>query len=175
MRRADRPSFPASAIPSDFGERVAAERRRLGWLQDRLAAEAGLRRETIVRIETGARRPASDTVFRLEDAMDLEPGELVPGWPEWKPIGSPTHGARSRERRRELDLSISVVASKAGVSIATLSRFEREVGATPSLARSEMVEGMVEVIAVTNADFSHALGFAGVDEHNEYCRGATSS
>lgn len=127
-------SFPPSAVPGDFGETLAARRTELGWSQARLARRTGLRRETIVRLERGRRSPNADTVFRLQAALNLEPGDLVPAWPEWSPIGLPTYGARTRQRRRELGLSLETVAAAIGVSAASLSRFERELGADRAFA-----------------------------------------
>lgn len=161
--------FPVSAIPASLGDMVAAERANMGWTQQRLADEAGLQRHTVMRLEAG-RRPVADTVFRLEAALDLEPGTLVPGWPEWKPIGSLSLGSRSRERRRELGLSVTEVAADAGVGIATLSRFERELGAVHSLARYEWTEGLPEAVGIARAEYSSALGFTSTDEHEGYCR-----
>ena len=162
-------AFPMSAIPVGLGATIAKERALLNWTQQRLADEAGLKRETIVRLEAGARRPSGDTVFRLEVALDLEPGTLVPKWPEWRPIGSMTHGARSRERRRELGLSLVSVAKAAGVSVATLSRFERETHVCQSIATYNRVEGMSEVVGLKKKRFARALGFASVAEHERYC------
>lgn len=173
MNRISALDFPSSAISAKFGGVLAKERRLLRWTQQRLADEAGLTRETIVRLEKGKgrgrRKPTGDTVFRLEAALDLEPGTLVRDWPEWKPIGAKTHGARSRERRRELDIPITIVAEKAGVCIATLSRFEREFGTCPTLSVVEFEEGMPVVVGLKSVEYANALGFANVEEHERYC------
>lgn len=161
--------FPTSSVPCDFGAALATFRKARGWSQQRLAERASLERATIIRLEAGRRRPTADTVFRLEAALDLEPGEMVPAWPEWSPIGSSSLGARSRARRRELGLSLVQVAHAAGVSAAMLSRFERETGRTPALrrvatgnasARDELVSDRLAI----------ALGFANRVAHERYCR-----
>lgn len=125
--------FPTSAVPVAFGYALARRRLARGWTQAKLAEQAGLARETVARLEADRRPPVADTVFRLEAALDLLPGELVPAWPEWAPLGLATWGARSRERRRALGLPLAGVALAVGVSVATLSRFEREVGRSSTL------------------------------------------
>jgi transcriptional regulator with XRE-family HTH domain len=173
MERISALDFPSAAVPATFGEVIAKERRLLGWTQQQLAEKSGLTRETIARLEKGAgkRKPTGDTVFRLESALDLEPGTLVPGWPEWKPIGTMTFGSRSRERRRALNIPITIAAKAAGVSMATLSRFEREFGACPTLSVVEFEEGMPVVIGLRSVQYATALGFASIDEHERYCMG----
>jgi transcriptional regulator with XRE-family HTH domain len=171
MRHLSALDFRSSAISANFGKVLARERLLEGLTQKQLADEAGLTRETIVRLETGCRRPTSETVFRLEAALYLTPGTLVPDWPEWKPIGSMTHGARSRERRRALKISITVVAKAADVSIATLSRFEREFGACPTLSVIGFDQGMPFVVGLRNIGYAKALGFVSVEEHERYCAG----
>lgn len=171
MRYLSALDFHPSAISAKFGKVLAKERRLEGMTQKQLADVIGMKRETVVRLETGRRRPTADTVFRLEDALNLVPGTLVPGWPEWKPIGTMTPGARSRERRRALGISITVVARAAGVSIATLSRFEREFGACPSLSVVGFDQGMPFVVGLRSIGYARALGFASVEEHERYCDG----
>ena len=157
--------FPLSSVPKDFGRSLRSARLARRWTQARLAKAAGLKRETIARLECGVRRPAADTVFRLEAALDLD-GELVPAWPEWKPIGLPSMGARSRERRRGLGLSLAEVAEVAGVSVSTLSRFEREFqwNATGLLDASGDGPPSAEAIGL-----SRALGFNSAFEHAAWC------
>jgi len=165
--------FPRAAIPDGIGSAVFNARRERGWTQQRLADKAGLQRETIVRLENGDRMPAGDTIFRLEAALGPLPGGLVPAWPEWSPVGTAVPGPRSRERRRALGLSISEVAAAAGVSPATICRFELEIGSSPSLTRSQIRDGMIEILALTNVGFADVLGFADPAEHFSYClRGA---
>lgn len=147
---------------------MAGGRAARGWSQGKLATRAGLARETVARLEAGGRPPIADTVFRLEAALDLLPGELVPAWPEWAPISLATWGARSRERRRALGLGLAEVAAAAGVSDSTLSRFEREIGRSTLL---ETVAGDMGGGPVTlpRASFSHALGFADPAAHAAFC------
>jgi transcriptional regulator with XRE-family HTH domain len=171
MRHLSALDFHPSAISAEFGEVLARQRRLEGMTQKQLAEEAGLTRETVARLESNRRRPTAETVFRLEAALNLIPGTLVPCWPEWKPIGTMTPGARSRERRRAMGISIVVVAEAAGVSIATLSRFEREFGACPTLSVIGFDQGMPFVAGLRSIGYAKALGFVCIEEHERYCDG----
>ena len=163
-------SFPSSVIPGGFGAAIAAERLRRRWSQTELATRAGLARETIVRLEAGRRPPLPDTVFRLQAVLDLMPGELVPDWPEWAPVGSATWGARSRERRRSLGLSLSDVAGALGVSVATLSRFECEVG-SPSVLMEPVSSSAGDEVLVPSKALALALGFSDWSAYKIFCLG----
>lgn len=127
-------------------------------------------RETVSRLEAGRRPPNADTVFRLEAALDLMPRSLVPAWPEWAPIGTSAFGAASRRRRRELGLSLGQVARLAGLSAATLSRFEREETPTPSLISYGEWDTEREYPSLTSDALAAALGFSNVGEHERWCR-----
>lgn len=165
------PRFPVADVPAKFGERLRAERDARRWTQARLATKAGLKREAVSRLERGERSPRSDTVFRLEHALDLNPGTLVPSWAEWSPTVSTAQGPASRRRRRELKLSIDRVAAAAGVSPATLSRFERQERATPSLLAVKRTELDTEFATLINDKLARALGFADASEHDDWCSG----
>lgn len=159
-------TFRSEMIPDDFGVTLASARSARGWTQGRLARACGVRRETISRLEAGRRRPTADVVFRLQAALDLEPGELVPTWPEWSPVGLPTQSARTRDRRRERRIPLRDAAAAAGVSIATLSRFERGVGPVP---RKLDIDDPDPPEAAKLA-LAQLLGFADVAEYARHCR-----
>lgn len=168
-------SFPLCSVPEGFGTALRDARKARGWTQARLAEAAGIKRETVAQLEAQRllppaatrRRPAADTVFRLQAALDLMPGELVEAWPEWSPIGSSSRGARSRARRRELGLSLTEVASAAGISAATLSRFERDIrwetksllDAGPGAAPTSAAEAL-----------ARALRFSDAKAHANWCK-----
>ena len=154
--------FPVAALPADLGRRVAAARRARRWNQDRLARRAGVSRAAIVRVERGGGVRA-DTVLRIAAALDLEVRELAPAWPEWDVLG-PGHGVRTRARRRALGLSLAEVAAAAGVSEATLSRYERGVGASPTL----LARAGDDHVAASDA-LARALGFADAGAHERFC------
>ena len=79
---------------------------------------------TIQRLENGT--PVSaDKILRVERALGLAGGTLVPDWNIQASFGSNTIGPRLRERRRELRLTLKDVVDGTGLSVATLSRLER--------------------------------------------------
>jgi hypothetical protein len=113
--------------------------------------------------------PLADTVFRLENALSLEAGTLVPAWPEWAPLGSSSYGAASRRRRLQLGLTLEAVAKNAGISPATVSRFEREEHAPPSLVRVERTGLDTEYQFLVSLTYARALGFKSLSEHEHWC------
>lgn len=153
------PRFPVAAVGADFKKNLLRERKARRWSQARLASKAGLSRGTITRLERGERLPLAETVFRLEAALDLQPSTLVPAWPEWAPIGSKAIGASARRRRKELGLTLDEVAIKAGISPATLSRFEREETTTPSLVLNERTAFGGQFTSLHSKGLAKALGF----------------
>lgn len=152
-----RPLFPVTAVPDGFGGMLRDARVARRWSQERLALRSGLDRRTVGRLERGA-PPTADSVFRLAHALELDPWELVPGWPEWHQVDVPGVGPRTRKRRRELGLSLAAVAAAAGVSDATLSRRERGVSG------DDWPDALLSRLAV-------ALGFADADAYRRYCSG----
>ncbi|WP_082737825.1 MULTISPECIES: helix-turn-helix domain-containing protein [unclassified Sphingomonas] len=93
----------------------------------------------------------------------------MPGWLGWAPLNDTNLGPASRRRRRQLKLSLSVVASKAGVSPATLSRFEREDGTTPSLVRTELTELETQFQFPVRKELATALGFDSLEAYTGWC------
>lgn len=60
-----------------FGRRVRELRTARGWTQDSLAEKAGLDRTYIGGIERGERNVALLNIFRLADALGVEPQCLL--------------------------------------------------------------------------------------------------
>jgi len=142
-RRAPRTRlFPGLvALHSDLGDRLRQARNGpkgegIGHKQEMLAHAAGISRSTLPRIENGHVVPRMDTLERLMAALDVandvvgEPGLTGAGQlmspRSIKDAKDADLGARLREQRRLLRLSIAEVAvAAAGVSAAQLSRVER--------------------------------------------------
>lgn len=154
---------PRRAVPADLGDRVREEREVLGWSQATLAAQAGVSRRTIMRLEAGSHRPGADLVAALARVFNIV--KLVPGWGEPSDPGLPCYGPRVRRARRVAGLTLAEVAAAANVGVATLSRFEREVGETPSLAGPWGTPGE----GVTSDALALALGFVDAEALNEWC------
>lgn len=169
-----RHTFPASVLPRDIGEKILRLRQSRGWSQAKLSIESGVPRETIVRIEKGTRQPLADTVLGLLAVLlieqdDVELNDVVPAWPEADAGQIVGHGPRSRARRRQLNLSAAVVAVDAGVSEATLTRFERNAGPTPLILKEVRTpHGDIDGV-LTNSALACALGFADLDDHEAFC------
>lgn len=140
-RTSRRRLFPGVvALYGDLGERLRKARKgpkgsAVGHKQEALAQAAGISRSTLSRIEKGQVIPRMDTLDRIMAALDItiavvgEPGPLGDGQ-LLSPNSARTTkdadlGARLREERRLLRLSIAQVAAAAGISAAQLSRIER--------------------------------------------------
>lgn len=62
----------AQPIKGMGNDLVREGRRRVGWTQQRLAAEAGTTQSAIARLESGVTSPAFDDVIRLLRVMGLD-------------------------------------------------------------------------------------------------------
>lgn len=153
---------PRSLVPAGIGVTVRERRLALGWSQDRLAGEVFVSRRTIVRLEAGSHRPGVDLVQSLEEALDV--AGLVPGWKEATTADAPSLGPRCRLARLVGRLTQAEVARAAGIGVATLSRFERELGDTPLL-----LSGWDEAPRFENVAYAHALGFEDASELLAFC------
>lgn len=137
------------------GRRLRQARRERGWTQARLAEKAGVARETIYRIERG-RMPFGDTAMRLCEVLGFDRAKLSLDQPETDAIYSHPSDAYLRDRRRELGLTLKKVAAAAGISVATLSRFERNKG-----SRLASIPHMADVpgVQLANDALAHVLQF----------------
>lgn len=62
-----------------FGQNVRTTRQSLGWTQEQLALECGLKRTYLVEIEGGKRNPTLKVVERLAAALGVEAASLLEG------------------------------------------------------------------------------------------------
>ena len=60
-----------------FGERLIELRKTKGWSQERLALESGLARSYVGGIERGQRNLALLNIYRLAEALEVEPSALL--------------------------------------------------------------------------------------------------
>lgn len=107
---------------------------------------------------------AADTLLRLADAMSLDVTALVPAWPEGAAIGAAGHGFRTRERRRALGISLARLAAAAGVSEATMSRFERGLSSGRSVLSGDPADPSSACLRLASA-----LGFGSFEEYDRHC------
>lgn len=123
--------FPRDAVPHDIGDEVKKGRKARRMSQERLALKTGVTRWAIMRLEAGCHVPGSPLVHALERVLGLGEGGLVPGWKDAAPHDAPARGPRARRARTALGYTLAQIARASGVSVATISRFERECGDTP--------------------------------------------
>ena len=163
-----RTKYPCSAIPDGISARIARERLDAGLSQAELGRLSGLTRETIYRVENG-RTPSSRAVFAVQKVLDLEYEPLVKQWPQPADPDFPCFGARVRRRRRELGLSLEAVADAAGISAATLSRFETEQ-AHPRDIVDVVIDAKGDLIMSVRSDaLARCLGFRNAADLTGYC------
>ena len=102
-----------------------------GLSQQGLADIAGIRRESLSRIENGHRWPSYDALYRIMDVLDLEWHELAHKGPSERParLYAPDRrqdlGSALRAGRQKEELTLGELARKTGLSVSQLSRIER--------------------------------------------------
>ena len=159
---------PRGRGPGCIGSQLRAWRVEQAMSQSDLASVAGLSRKTIQRIENGW-PPSADTVLRIECALDLPEQSIAPKWDLPPGPSDSDYGSRVRARRRALGLSLEETAAAAGVSAATLSRFERGVS-TPRRWFAEWTDEVGRTRdAIIVQPLAEVLGFRDVRELHEFC------
>jgi transcriptional regulator with XRE-family HTH domain len=67
-----------STVTARFGWNLRIARQRAGLTQRQLAARLGMEFKCDISVwETGKQRPRIDTIVRLAEALEIEPGELL--------------------------------------------------------------------------------------------------
>lgn len=116
---------------SNFYERLAVERKRLGLNQEDFGALAGISKFTQLNYEKGTRKPDSDYLAALGSAgVDIP--FLLTGTRSFDPSVRPaglepageTIAQRLQQERRRLDLTIGQLSEKSGVDRLALLKFE---------------------------------------------------
>ncbi|QXQ07288.1 helix-turn-helix domain-containing protein [Sphingosinicellaceae bacterium] len=159
--------FPRSAVPPGIGSHVRRERVARKLSQDGLARLAGLRRETVCRIEAG-RPPSSHALFAIEWALGLDSPHFVKDWKDPASPDEPSLGPRVRARRRKLGLSLQDLAAVSGVVASTISRFERELVSCAKIVTEDTDEHGLHRARILKPDLAKALGCS-VAELQAYC------
>jgi transcriptional regulator with XRE-family HTH domain len=72
----------AGALYAALGSRIRAEREAVGVTQEGLARATHLSRSSIANIERGSQAVTLHGLFRLAQALDRTPCELLPGMPD---------------------------------------------------------------------------------------------
>ncbi len=73
---------PPPDVKKLLGERVRELRHRLGISQEELADRAFLDRTYVSSLERGHRNVALENLCRLAGALQVDPGELIAGFPD---------------------------------------------------------------------------------------------
>jgi len=112
-----------AARPDDLHRKVTAARETRGLSKAELAASASVSVRTVQRLERGEGASA-DRILRIERALGLDRGTLVPGWDTRASVLSDAMGPRVRELRRSFGHTSKDMAEAMEMSVSTLSRLE---------------------------------------------------
>ena len=78
---------------STVGERIRQHRQKLGYTQERLAAEATISKGFLSEVETGTRNPSAEYLLRIANALGVSLDYLMKGGAE-PPANSPPQRVR---------------------------------------------------------------------------------
>ena len=82
------------ALAANFGRLVATHRRRVGWSQEKLAAEADISEGMVAKIETGVTGARFPMIVRIAQALEVDPIELF--------YSQMPRGSLNQGKRREI-------------------------------------------------------------------------
>lgn len=66
-------------VAEQFGRNLFMARRRASLSQEQLGKQAGLHRTEIGLLERGLRVPRLDTIVKVADGLEVQPGALLAG------------------------------------------------------------------------------------------------
>ena len=66
------------SIYAAIGERIKARRRTLGFTQEQLAPRLGISRASLANMETGRQTVLVHQLYRLAEALEMSPSDLLP-------------------------------------------------------------------------------------------------
>ena len=138
-----------SSVSADFGTQVHIARKARKLKQAALAADVGICRETLLRIEKGQQGVRLRVLYALAEHLELELETVLDRGPPACPslifeegrrgdMGVKI-GANLHDRRIAQELSLRVLATRLGISAAQLSRLER--GQSPNSRHLSEVTG----------------------------------
>ncbi len=114
---------PRAARPDDLHQQVSSTRKGQDLSKATLATRADVSLRTVQRLEQG-KAVSADKILRIEQALGLGRGTLVPGWDTRATVLSDAIGPRVRELRRSHGHTLRELASMLRTSVSTLSRIE---------------------------------------------------
>ncbi|MEL7685491.1 helix-turn-helix domain-containing protein [Citromicrobium bathyomarinum] len=169
------PRFSRNDLDDEVGDRILRRRNELGFSRVELAKKSGIAPRTLARIERSAQYPTEKTLRRLAKALGTPLGALAPGWKsddlEKLITGIEHTGIGLRKLRLERGLTQEDLAAAAGVSIGTISRFERGLHGEGALAFKQSSEdtSLTVRLILKSKELAERLGFPSPEALSQAC------
>lgn len=168
------PRFARRSLDKSVGGRVRKHRKAAGVGRDDLAGEADIAPHTLARIERGDQLPSEETLRRIGDVLNVSVGLLAPAWAtddlERIVTGTEHLGVGLRQIRVSRSVTLAEAAGAAGVSVSTISRFERGLHGEGRLAKLCRAEGrMSERLTFVSDGLAKLLGYRSATELTNAC------
>lgn len=172
--------FQRRDLPADLGKNLRAVRVKQKRSRQGVAKTARIAPLTLARIERGDQSPTPATLERVCGALGIDVWAVARQWSR-DSAATPTDpevspGLGLRALRRERELTLTELAARSGVSMSTLSRFERAITVSRRLtARAAPGVGAQERdVAIDSLRLAQAFGFQTVAELRAACIEAAS-
>lgn len=176
MNREGYARFSRSALPDDIGRRIRHMRTNAGWTRTKLARSSKISYRTVVRIESGKQKPTEQTLRRIATAFAKDIDDLCPNWlnDEINRVSSgDIHlGVGFRVIRKTKKITLKAASYAAGVSISTLSRFERAFHVTREFSAYDS-NGRHSFV-IPNAKLTKLFGFDSIELFVRACEEANA-
>lgn len=166
--------FKLSELDNHVGQRVRERRLRCGLSRKALADASGVSRSTIAHVERGDQKPLPGTLGRIAAALSVPLFVLAPTWEaaeEARPKSGVVHpGVGLRAIRRNRNVKLATLAEATGLSVSTISRFERGLHVARKLA-SRDAPGVTydDQLGIISDELARALRFASAHELTRAC------
>ncbi|WCT74196.1 helix-turn-helix transcriptional regulator [Sphingomonas naphthae] len=174
MAREGTHQFKLDDLDERLGQRVRDARNERGLSRMALAPAAGVSRSTIAHIERGDQRPLPGTLRKIAAVLSLPLFVLAPAWEDAEHVrpksGTEHPGVGLRAIRRDRKLTIAALAEATGLSVSTISRFERGLHATRKLTCADASgTSYRDQIGIISAELAAALGYASAADLTRAC------
>lgn len=171
MKREKTGRFGRASLSTGVGDSIRLARDGCGMTREHLAERSALNSRTLERIERGTQLPLPTTLRKIARALQTGVDNLAEGWSRdenervW--TGAVHPGVGLRIIRQEQGVSQTSAAAAAGVSTATLSRFERGFHASPLL--SDPKRRVNDYPVITSDALAELLGFKSASDLTDEC------
>lgn len=174
MRKRGPPHFVRRSLDKSVGCRVRKHREASKISRNDLAGDAAIAPNTLARIERGDQLPTEETLRRIADALGMPLGLLAHDWAadelERITTGAEHLGVGLRQLRIGRSITLAEAAGTAGVSVSTLSRFERALHGEGKLAKLCSAQGrMTERLMLVSDPLAKLLGYGSAAELTDAC------